>query len=1003
MKLSRRDFVHAGCTVGIATLIPSIVDRAEAWTHGYVAPTTNANRVTVNARLTNAFINLSKSWNPSLPPPTLLNANGYPNGTITSNYSSGVALASGFYGQYFHGWSGSGAMQWVGQVAIVYSGGANVSSLTQGGGPAGSGYVTGNFNLTGSNAAAVFKFGTLVASVSGGNGSLVTITTVASLNFGSGLSTGTKISFNQGCSSNLISGPNSDGSWTITNVSGTQFTLNNSTGVVSPTVTGSGGVGTQTEAIVGASNPSLQYDSGTTFSSFGSLLICTQANYSAASSGSYWDPVYVAQLQQLKGTPSGVGRSGDFWLRFMDLSGVIGSYECDFSQRLTAASANWTSQSQTPIAYYGGAATNGGASGNFTDVYTVASNPSNSPTSGPPVDCEIIQATPGATNSGAYPALTMASGTRASFGTWPIFDGSNYTPLRFNITGGASGAGVNLVFTLTATWLNSGTPLVLTYTTVSGDTNTTTLSANLATFFNSNATIKAAKLVFSNSGNLAAIPPTALSGILTIVYTSGSATMSIGTLVASSIGSSGTKTFVFNALLGGFVFAGTGMVQSVPIEVLTQLCNLVGANMWFNWPVYTKAAYITACTNLIGGSSASGGLTSGLKFGAELGNEIWNIGTGLFGRCQCYGIALSTTNGGGSSYGNFAGNYSWQGLMTIQYAALSRAAWASAGRTASQHYVMMMGPEFDAVSNSNFDLTCCQGQYLVTSNSNYANYGTLGGTALSTSYNTAGNQPIDSADAIGCAPYWGSPWFNEAAVAPSGGGITGTVAQNAPMLQASIDYANGLSSMAFGELTNQFNGTTTRSSGSSGAITLNPGYATVFSNEEAQAAQYDSRRTTAGKKVLAILLYEGGPQWAMGANYPNGVNSASSLASAIASGDITALVTQMGNLSWTTTQLTPYTISGTGNLTEVATNILQMAQGWKYDTDINGNAVSTGSYSAFIQTYYYQALINAVAGAREVHPAEYGYAGSEWGFMWQNYNTGGALYQNFNAVQTWNT
>lgn len=43
MKFSRRDFVHGGCTVAAVSLVPSIVDRAEAWApHGFVAPTLNS-------------------------------------------------------------------------------------------------------------------------------------------------------------------------------------------------------------------------------------------------------------------------------------------------------------------------------------------------------------------------------------------------------------------------------------------------------------------------------------------------------------------------------------------------------------------------------------------------------------------------------------------------------------------------------------------------------------------------------------------------------------------------------------------------------------------------------------------------------------------------------------------------------------------------------------------------------------------------------------------------
>lgn len=112
---------------------------------------------------------------------------------------------------------------------------------------------------------------------------------------------------------------------------------------------------------------------------------------------------------------------------------------------------------------------------------------------------------------------------------------------------------------------------------------------------------------------------------------------------------------------------------------------------------------------------------------------------------------------------------------------------------------------------------------------------------------------------------------------------------------------------------------------------------------------------------------------------------------------------QFANLGWTTTQLIPFTTSATGNLTEMATMILVMLQGWKYDLNANGTAANTASYKTMIKASYYQALVNTSGANTETHPGQFGYTASNWGFMWNNFSTPGNFYQNFNAMAEWNT
>jgi hypothetical protein len=950
------------------------------------ASANNADRVGVNVP-TFGYMNLIKTAPFAFPAGTVLNDDGYPTSAVDAN--ANFSLKSNYFDQYVIKWTGAAAMQFTGQCAIIYEGGSAVTSITSGGGPAGTGYADGNFRISTSTSSprVVFKFGTLVTSVSGGGGSLVTINHI-SVNFGAGFATGRTVKFAVGCSSNLLVGPNSDGSWTVTNVSATSFTLDGSTGVSSPTVTGSGGVGTQTEVIRSVVNQNLTFQNSGTYSSPADMVLCTVADETDIDSGLIYDPVFVAQLQELKGTPAGVGRGGDFWLRFMDPVGGNISWEMDYSQLLTPASLTWSNSNATVAAYQAGAITNGGASGGFTDLYTCASNPTNSPASGPPEDGEIIQGTTGTTNSGGSPGLTVSG--RSGFGNWPIINAS-IEPIIFKASSAPASSGLTLQFTFTATWLNGGTPYVFSYLTVSGDTTLSTFYTNLRTALIADLTLRAGNIVFSSNGSTGvpfAMPPTPLAGVLTVSYTSGPAIMEVCTLLPSSITASSSRTFVFNNLLGAFIYTPT-FTRTLPMAAVVELCNRVGACCWYTWPIYTKASMITGITEYL--ASLSTGLTPGLKFGGEVGNEVWNFSLPNWGRAQAYGIALGCF---AFPYGSNGGPYSWQGLRTIQYGELSVAAW-NAVRAAGDHRIFCMTQSADTTLGGNWDLSCLQGRYLVTSNTVFAAYGGLGGTSVASSYNTAGTRPVDVVADIGMAPYWASKWMGGGAPNPL---ISGTVAENAPLLQASLDFVQGNTATALAAMSNMVNGTTTRSSGSAGQGDLGVDYAARFALQETLAAQYDSYRRSVAKRILGINHYEAGFQGGMCANLNNGLNSADCLAASIPSADITALANAMAALSW---DVSAYTVSGTNDRTEMATQLLQVQQGWKYDTDVTGVAANTNAYKNLIKAYYYGALRTAHP-SRETHGSQYGYQANSWGLWWTAYNAEGEPYQSYDAIAEYN-
>ena len=111
---------------------------------------------------------------------------------------------------------------------------------------------------------------------------------------------------------------------------------------------------------------------------------------------------------------------------------------------------------------------------------------------------------------------------------------------------------------------------------------------------------------------------------------------------------------------------------------------------------------------------------------------------------------------------------------------------AAASRPANTHYIFQMSATFDVTTNGDFDTAQLKGTSLnASTNTIYATYGGLNGRSAP-SYTATGSRPVDITTATGCAPYWSNPWWQS--YAPE---ITGTVAINAPWLQAALDYANG--------------------------------------------------------------------------------------------------------------------------------------------------------------------------------------------------------------------
>lgn len=736
-------------------------------------------------------------------------------------------------------------------------------------------------------------------------------------------------------------------------------------------------------AIFAGGNLDYYFTTNSTTQNSSNLVIAKTGDVAAITAGHYWDTTYVSQLQALM-NPNGtcVANHDCGWLRFMDFSSVEFNWEKDFSQRVPPTAISFDINVWYPAGYWVGQITN------TSDALTVA-DPTVSTWSGSAyLDGAIVQGYLSATNTTTAPTLAVGGHPAKTI----LDDLNSLAPILLFINNAPSSPGTSaFTFTFTAgsaSWLNSGSSCVGTYTTQAGDTTTGALAANLQTWLGggtvgSNPTFNCLSnsgVFFGNNGNPEIFPITAQAGKLAVSYTSASdpSIFSPGTVSVGYIPSGATNrvTFRYSYLLDAWMYVPGEFAFSAPMEVAADLANQVGANVWwnfnFNSSSYVQSVVVNFATNL----------TSGLKFGFEPGNENWDC----FGPkpCQEYkvmGISLGITPGGNEAM------YSFAGLQAVQFATVASAAWTGAGRSAADFYVFHMTQAANEGANGNWDTSQLQGAHIGTANTYVANYGALGGGTVSTNFAAVGHRPVDFANVgVGLAPYWGSPWWGSCAGSCPGGapGITGTVANNAPWLQAQLDYANGLTAQSFTEISNTFNGTTARTDGlNSGQLILSPGsLSTMFTSMEAICSEYDPYRPGAGFAVMKRFDYEAAPQWGFGTNEDNGTNSTSDSTS------LTALAARFTALGW---NVSAYTIGSVNTPSVLAQQTLNFSQAWK----------NSSSYGNMIYSTYYQNLQSISGSHREVHPSQYGYAANTWGLYPGDYHFNNP-YGNAAAIATWN-
>jgi hypothetical protein len=933
----------------------------------------NSNRVTINA--TGLYLNLAKGFGFTSQDPTTVSSDGYPLSTPSASIIGNPSMPPNYYGTFTWSWSGKGSMQTFGAI-VVTSGGTAINEIG-----ANSGDTSGNVSLVSqTNPSVVFAFGFNIQSISDNGSGVIQINTKTNFvsSAGGELPNGKTVSIS---GANVNTGAN--GIWTVANKGASSFELLGSTFTNAQASPAGQAIYSPGGISVTFLNTGV-YGSGATQMS--NLIWCRTADLAAINAGQIIDATYITQLQYLM-NQTGSNNASRGWLRFMDMIGVQGSFECDFSQRIPATYVCYKTNGFRPGYWVSGGIANGGS-----DAYTCA-DPSVSVWNGSSyIDNAIVQGVPSATNTGGTP--TLAVGGHPAKPIFAYADG--VPPFILKLTAGAPTPGTDVLqYTFSASWLNGGTPYVFNYTTVAGDSTLATLNVNLATALVADTTLAAAKVFIGNPQNGTGpfvYLPTAQAGRLTITYSSGPAIAQVWNCKTSAISASGGQTFIYNYLLDGWIYRAGTMVVSSPFEAIVDMCNRAGMHCWFTWG-FTKGQFVTDVTNFFG--DAVTGLSSGLRFGNEPWNEVWNSAAFPFSILQTLGKTL------GWSDSSFVSNFSYSSLRIVQYSALGRAAWSGKGRSASDYYVLQPTQGGNFGINGNFDKSSLQGFSLnASTNTIYGTYGGLNG-GVASSYSSAPNRPVDITNTIGYAPYWNSHWLGSGSFTPVTN-FKGTATQNADLLTAALNFANGSVSTAFASLVNEFNGTTSKSGGSTNGTDF-AGEQTLFTQMETLCANYDgASRVAAGLPALGIMHYEGGPSFGQGADGNNGVNSLTF--NTVSSGDITALAGRFTTLDSPVGSFdcSPYTVSTTDSKTEMATMVLQMLQAWKFDVDNSGNAFNSGSYKNMIKTWYYQALKTTSGSNRETKPAQYGYAASNWG-VWPVSIYDANSYKNYDAIHEWNS
>ena len=755
-----------------------------------------------------------------------LNADGYPTAIPSNDINGGCSLPSNYYGRYVVSFSGTGSVVLAGPGFIVYSG----SGFVQVGNLAFGLYIVGQTNPT-----VEFALGTLVSGAANNGSGLIRLTVGSTINIQNG-----QLYTVQGVTGTT----EANGLWAVTVVDGTHFDLQ---GSVFSNAYVSGG-----EAIAQSGGLGVIFKAQGPYSGMSNAVLCRKADSDGSNAfglqaGYRVNADLVARLQQLR----------PYAVRFLNLMGVINSLASDYTRRPALSTFTYNNDLVQFVPSYWTTITRGGS-----DAYTCA-NPGASG-SGAYVDGEVVQGVVDNTNLTMTPTLNV--GGR---GAKPIF-GNNAATVA--VVGGtiASGHTINLIFT--GSYI-PGSPYHLVYTTVAGDAgNASTLASHLYSAINADATLQAANISADVAYQYIQIIYNRNAGSgTTFSYTStGAETISFGSCIAdggtNGIPANTTCTFVYNVVLGGWIFETGGLRSgfAVPPEVICELCNRAKVNAWFEIPLLYSSASISALASTIAAN-----LDQSLSVMVEVSNEIWNFAQASTSAARNLGACLGFSFQGG--VGQFESFY---GLRVRQFQAVFATAWIAAGRSRGSLKMVMahsLGAE-DLSVNGALQRYRFNGIELTASNTTYAALGGLGGTS-GTTYTAVGQRPIDVCDSVSYAAYF------------AGVILVNLASQNwpssmvtcSPILQAGLDYATG----------GQANINSAMNSFDADVRTGASGLLPYYQNAETLYASYDGVRPSFGMAKLEVNCYEGGFEGNTGGNFSDATTT-------------TALVQQFVNYGWNT-------------------------------------------------------------------------------------------------------
>jgi hypothetical protein len=473
--------------------------------------------------------------------------------------------------------------------------------------------------------------------------------------------------------------------------------------------------------------------------------------------------------------------------------------------------------------------------------------------------------------------------------------------------------------------------------------------------------------------------------------TGGAGTVyNVGTVSPGFIPNSEFMSFTWSALAQGWISRDYGSTQSglnggPPLEFYEELCNRANVGMWYTVGVLFSSSYVTSLVTHIANSGVK-------ELTLELSNETWNFGQNEFLLFQNLGMAL------GLQYVSNASMNGFHGLRTAQIAALARAAWTAAGRSAGSIFIAD-AYQFVAPDTTNR----FNGANLNPgSNVTLAAYGGYGATSTATNYSAFPNRPVDNSDFVSPAPYFEGGELN-ANGNPTGGSLNTGVPLSSYncLLVAGYNYANGTLSDKTNALnflyTGGLSGTGDAYNGTLNGVTATAfqlaGYAHGSGTGAADyfgittiVAGYDAQRSGGGLNPLGVAAYEGDWQ-ALPASVGGGDNFQANLTTL---GDSAGYTSSLGS----SCGLTPVSASAS-TVAGDATNINNLAAAFKADTRFRD------LYLRYFSDF--KAAITS-QGARIALPSTYGFVGTSTTAntdVWSKYpfSIYTTPYQSYNAIQ----